>query len=62
VQADADVSVQRATVMIRYRSDVTEAWRILKDEVAWKIISIDQVRDRNRWTELRVESVKGTVA
>ncbi len=61
VQADAKVSEQRATVTIRYRSDVLEAWQILKDGSAWKILSIDQVRDRNRWTELRVERVKGSV-
>jgi SPP1 family predicted phage head-tail adaptor len=54
-------SAQRATVTIRYRSDVLETWQILMDGHAWKILSIDQVRNRNRWTVLRVERVKGTI-
>jgi len=58
---NAEVSVQRATVTVRYRSDVLESWQVIKDGASWSILSIDQIRDRNRWTELRVERVKGTV-
>lgn len=62
VQSGADVSVQRATVTVRNRGDLLETWRVLKDGVAWKIITPpDHVRDFNRWTEFRVELVKGTV-
>jgi SPP1 family predicted phage head-tail adaptor len=61
VQSDALKSVQRATVTIRFRSDVLTTWRILKDGEAWTIISVDQVRDRNRWVEMVVERAKGTV-
>lgn len=62
VQSGADVSVQRATVTVRNRSDLLETWRILKDGVPWKIITPpDHVRDFNRWTSFRVELVKGTV-
>lgn len=61
VTSDAEKSEQRATVTIRYRSDVSETWRVVKDEEAWKIFSIDHVRGRNRWTVMRVERVKGTV-
>lgn len=61
VSSDAEKSEQRATVTIRYRSDVSEAWRVMKDEEPWKIFSIDHVRGRNRWTVMRVERVKETV-
>lgn len=61
VQSESLQSSQRAVVTIRYRSDVLPTWRILRDNEAWQILSVDQVRDRNRWTELIVERVKGTV-
>ena len=54
-------SSQRAVVTIRYRADVLPAWRVMKDEEAWEILSVDPVQDRNEWTELVVERVKGTV-
>ena len=59
--SDAEVSVQRATVRIRHRSDVLETWQILKDSQPWKILSIDRVRNEKRWLEMRVERVKATV-
>lgn len=58
---DAEKSVQRATVTVRYRSDVLATWQVLIDGAAWKIFSVDHVRGRNRWTVLRVERVIGTV-
>lgn len=61
VASDAEKSVQRATVTIRYRSDVLATWQVLKDSQAWKIFSVDHVRGRNHWTVLRVERVEGTV-
>jgi len=61
VAAEALVSAQRATVRIRHRTDIVETWRVMKDSEAWKILSIDEVQDKNRWVELRVERVKGTV-
>ncbi len=61
VSSEAEKSEQRATVTIRYRSDVSEKWQVLNGSAVWKIISVDQVRERNRWTVLRVERVKGTV-
>lgn len=60
IQSDVEKSVQRATVRVRYRSDIVATWQVLKDGVAWKILSVDPVQDRNRWIELRVEQVKGT--
>jgi SPP1 family predicted phage head-tail adaptor len=61
VGSDAEKSVQKATVTIRYRSDVLATWQVLKDEAPWKIFSVDHVRGRNHWTVLRVERVIGTV-
>lgn len=63
VSSDADKSVQRATVTVRYRRDVLSTWQVVhEDGSIWKIISPpDHVRERNHWTELRVEQVKGTV-
>ena len=61
ISNDALRAAQRATVTIRYRSDIQPTWRILKDGEAWQIISIDHVQDRNRWTEMIVERVEGTL-
>ena len=61
VTSGADKSVQRATVTIRHRSDVLETWQVLKGGAAWKILSVDPVKESNRWVVLRVERVKGTV-
>ena len=61
VQASALQSAQRATVLIRYRADVVPIWQVVKDNEAWQIISVDMVQDRNRWVEMVVERVKGTV-
>ena len=61
VNANAETFVQRATVTIRYRADVQTTWRLTLANATWKITSIDQVQHRNRWTELVVERVKGTV-
>jgi SPP1 family predicted phage head-tail adaptor len=61
VNANAETFVQRATVTMRYRADVQTTWRLTWTNETWRIISIDQVQHRNRWTEMVVERVKGTV-
>lgn len=61
VSSEALKSSQRAVVTIRYRADVLPIWHVVKDGEAWEIISVDHVQDRNEWTELVVERVKGTV-
>jgi SPP1 family predicted phage head-tail adaptor len=61
VLSTAEVSVQRATVRVRHRTDIIETWRVLKDGEAWQVLSIDPVQDKNRWVEMRVERVKATV-
>lgn len=61
-QSDARTSLQRATVTIRYRSDIKSTWRILMGGEAWQIITPpENVRNENRWTVFRIEQVKGTV-
>jgi SPP1 family predicted phage head-tail adaptor len=61
VQSQALQSIQRATVTVRYRTDIVPTWRIMKDGEAWQILSVDFVQDRNRWVEMIVERAKGTV-
>jgi SPP1 family predicted phage head-tail adaptor len=62
VNASAQTSVQRATVTVRYRSDIQTTWRVVWNSTEyWRIISIDHVQRKNRWTELVIERVKGTV-
>lgn len=62
VQGGAVVSEERATVTVRYRSDILSTWQVVKDSVNWKIISPpENVQNENRWTVFRVERVKGTV-
>lgn len=59
--SDAMKSVQRANVVVRYRSDIQATWQVLKDGQAWKIVSPpENVRDENRWSTFLVEYVKGT--
>lgn len=60
VASDANKSVQRATVTIRYRTDVLTTWQVLKDSLEWQITSVDQVRGQHRWTVLRVERAIST--
>lgn len=62
VSNEALKSSQRATVTVRYRSDILTTWAVKKaDNSIWQVISVDQVRGYNRWTEIVVERVKGTV-
>jgi SPP1 family predicted phage head-tail adaptor len=62
VQGGAKQSVLRATVTIRYRSDVLSTWRVVLGSDNWNIISAPEpVQNRNRWLVFRVERVKGSV-
>jgi head-tail adaptor len=61
VSSETLKSVQRATVTIRYRSDVVPTWQVLKGSEAWQVISVDHVQDKRRYLELVVERAKGTV-
>lgn len=62
VTNEAEKAEQRATVTVRYRSDILAKWQVLIDGNPWKLISEpDHVRGRNTWTVFRVERVIGTV-
>jgi SPP1 family predicted phage head-tail adaptor len=61
IAAEAVTSAQRATVRVRHRTDILETWRVVKDSENWQILSIDEVQDRNRWIEFRVERIKGSL-
>lgn len=61
VSSETLASVQRATVTIRHRTDVDVTWRVLRDGVAWQVISVDAVRGERRFVELVVERARGTV-
>jgi SPP1 family predicted phage head-tail adaptor len=50
-----------ATVFIRYRADVTTQISILKDGKRYQIFSIDDIRDRHEYMELKVLLVEGSV-
>ena len=61
VSSETVKAVQRATVTIRYRTDVQPTWRVLRGGVAWEVISVDPVQDKRRFVELIVERAQGTV-
>jgi head-tail adaptor len=62
-QSGAGKSIERATVTIRYRSDLLPSYALLDPSGArWQIISApENVQNENRWTVFRVERVKGSV-
>lgn len=45
-----------ATVTIRYRNDITPACRVLLSSTVYQIVSIDNIRQRNEWIELKVKA------
>ena len=45
-----------ATVTIRYRSDITPACRILLGTLPYQIVSLDNIRQRNEWLEIKVKT------
>ena len=47
-----------ATVRLRYLPEVTASCRLVKDGQPYEIISIDHVRDRRQWTELKVQRME----
>lgn len=62
-----DVSLQNteylkgaATVTIRYRSDVNAGCAVLKGTERFEIVSLDNIRERSEYLELRVRRVEVT--
>lgn len=45
-----------ATVTIRYRSDITPACRVLLGTLPYQIVSLDNIQQRNEWTEIKVKA------
>jgi len=54
--ADSVQAQLAATVTIRYRSDVTPVCRVLLGSTVYQIVSTDNIRQRNEWTELKVKA------
>lgn len=62
VASEALKNVQRATVTIRYRSDVTARDAIQLNGQTWKIIGTpDNILNRNQYLEFQCELVGGSV-
>jgi len=53
--ADSVQAQLGATVKIRYRSDITPSCRILLGTLPYQIVSLDNIRQRNEWTEIKVK-------
>lgn len=54
--AESVQALKAATVTIRYRSDVDEKCRILFNGVLYEIVSVDNIRQRNRALEMKVRA------
>lgn len=46
-----------ATVLIRYRPEVDETWRVIYRGRSYDIRSIDNIREKDEWMELHVARV-----
>jgi head-tail adaptor len=61
VANNAAQAVQRATVTVRYRSDVLATWQVLLHSQPWKLISPpENVQERNHWLVFRIERSVGS--
>ncbi len=54
--ADSVQAKLGATVTIRYRSDVTPVCRVLLGSTVYQIISLDNIRQRNEWLEIKLKA------
>ena len=59
-QSQAVQAVSPATVLIRYRDDVTTACSILKGSIIYEIVSLDNIQERNEYLEMKVKVLKGS--
>jgi SPP1 family predicted phage head-tail adaptor len=48
-------AIQPATVLIRYRSGIDTTCQLVKGGIAYEIISIDNIQERNEYLELKVQ-------
>lgn len=56
-QANALGVKRAATILIRYQPDLDETWRVIHKGDAWEIRSIDNLRERNEYQELKVAMI-----
>lgn len=56
-QADAAGVNAPATVLIRFQAELDETWRVIYRGKTWEIRSIDNLRERDEWMELKVVRV-----
>lgn len=56
-QADAVGARNMATVLIRHQPALDTTWRIRKQGQIWEIHSIDNIRERGEYQELKVSRV-----
>ena len=54
--AESVQALKAATVTIRYRSDVDEKCRVVFNGVTYEIVSVDNIRQRNRVLEMKVKA------
>jgi SPP1 family predicted phage head-tail adaptor len=54
-------AISPATVLIRYHSSVTTSSAVLKGSELYKVVSVDNIQDRNEYMELKVVLAKGSV-
>jgi SPP1 family predicted phage head-tail adaptor len=47
-----------ATVLIRYRADIDETWRVVKGGLIYEVISIDNIQERNEYQEIKVKRTR----
>lgn len=48
---------EAATITLRYDSRITPECRVVKGGEAWEIISLDDVRERGHWLELKIKRI-----
>mgnify|MGYP000963244287 CR=1 FL=1 len=56
-QADAAGARKTATLLIRYQPDLDETWKVIYRGNTWEIHSIDNVRERDEYQELRIAMI-----
>jgi head-tail adaptor len=56
LMSDASLVVGFSLATVRYRGDVNEQCRIVKDGVTYKIINIDDPTQRKQWLEITMVS------
>lgn len=54
-------ALKTATVTIRYYADLDTTWAILKGTERYRVLSVDNIRERNEYMELQVQLIVGSV-